>query len=78
VVGISVGSEALYRVSESGIRSKAGLGKGPYDIVDFIGKARESIGAMGLGEAPVGHVDTWSAWSNSSNSAGMHLQSPIT
>ncbi|KAH8589045.1 glycoside hydrolase superfamily [Bisporella sp. PMI_857] len=69
VVGISVGSEDLYRVSESGVRNKAGLGKGADDIVEFIRQVRESLGGMGLGDVPVGHVDTWSAWSNSSNSA---------
>lgn len=70
LVGVSVGSEDLYRLSESGVRNKAGLGKSPDEIVKFIEEVRKFMPTVGLGDLPVGHVDTWSAWSNSSNSAG--------
>jgi glucan endo-1,3-beta-D-glucosidase len=69
VVGISVGSEDLYRVSESGIENQAGLGQGPDAIVDFIKQVRSAIRGTPLNDKPVGHVDSWSAWANSSNSA---------
>lgn len=68
VAGISVGSEDLYRTSESGIRNKAGLGKTPDQIVTFIKEVRESLKGTALDGIPVGHVDTWSAWTNTSNS----------
>ncbi|KAH0555728.1 hypothetical protein GP486_006328 [Trichoglossum hirsutum] len=69
VVGISVGSEDLYRISETGIENKAGVGTGPKEIVDFIKLVRSSIANTPLSKKPVGHVDAWSAWDNSSNSA---------
>jgi glucan endo-1,3-beta-D-glucosidase len=69
VVGISVGSEDMYRVSESGIANKAGVGQGPEVILSFIKQVREELGDTLLSQIPVGHVDAWSAWSNSSNSA---------
>jgi glucan endo-1,3-beta-D-glucosidase len=69
VVGISVGSEDLYRNSESGIQNEAGIGTGPHEIIDFISQVRSSIVDTPLANKPVGHVDTWSAWANSSNSA---------
>lgn len=69
VVGISVGSEDLYRLSESGIENDAGLGQGPRTIVKFIRDLRSAINGTILGDKPVGHVDAWSAIANSSNSA---------
>jgi glucan endo-1,3-beta-D-glucosidase len=69
VVGISVGSEDLYRISESGLRNEAGIGAGPNTIVDFIEQTRTFLTENNLSGKPVGHVDTWSAWANSSNSA---------
>lgn len=69
VLGISVGSEDLYRVSESGIRNKAGLGKSAKDIISFISQVRTALASTPLSSIPVGHVDTWSAWTNTSNSA---------
>jgi glucan endo-1,3-beta-D-glucosidase len=67
VVGISVGSEDLYRVSESGIRNEAGLGQDADTIVGFIKDARDALEGTALSSIPVGHVDTWSAWANESN-----------
>jgi glucan endo-1,3-beta-D-glucosidase len=69
VIGISVGSEDLYRLSESGIENKAGIGAGPTVILNFIEKVREVIAGTVLSSIPVGHVNSWSAWSNESNSA---------
>jgi glucan endo-1,3-beta-D-glucosidase len=69
VVGISVGSEDMYRVSESGISNKAGVGQGPDQMLTFIKSVRDAIAGTPLADKPVGHVDTWSAWANSSNSA---------
>jgi glucan endo-1,3-beta-D-glucosidase len=67
VVGISVGSEDLYRVSVTGIKNKAGVGQGPEAIIGFIKNVRDAISATALATKPVGHVDTWSAWTNDSN-----------
>lgn len=69
VVGISVGSEDMYRISESGIANDAGVGQGPSVIVDFIKEVRSKISGTSLANKPVGHVDSWSAWANSSNKA---------
>jgi glucan endo-1,3-beta-D-glucosidase len=67
VVGISVGSEDMYRVSESGIRNEAGLGQGAKTIIGFIQDVRDKIKDTSLSQTPVGHVDTWTAWINESN-----------
>ena len=69
VVGISVGSEDLYRASSSGIANNAGVGQGPAVIKQFIQDARNTIRGTALGSKPIGHVDSWSAWVNGSNSA---------
>ncbi|KAF2121056.1 glucan 1,3-beta-glucosidase [Lophiotrema nucula] len=68
VVGISVGSEDLYRVSESGVRNKAGLGQDADTVIAFVKDVRDAIENTALSNAPIGHVDTWSAWANTSNS----------
>lgn len=68
VVGISVGSEDLYRVSESGIQNEAGLGQSADTILGFIRDVRNAIEGTPLSSVPVGHVDTWTAWVNESNS----------
>ncbi|KAF4548381.1 Hypothetical protein D9617_28g064870 [Elsinoe fawcettii] len=67
VVGISVGSEDLYRSLESGIENGAGIGQSPDTIVRFIREARFAIRGTILGSKPILHVDSWSAWSNQSN-----------
>ncbi|OQE12950.1 hypothetical protein PENFLA_c058G00021 [Penicillium flavigenum] len=69
VVGISVGSEDLYRVSETGVKANAGLGVGPTELVDYINQVRSAISGTSLNGAPIGHVDTWNSWTNGSNSA---------
>ncbi|KAF4458115.1 GPI-anchored cell wall beta-13-endoglucanase [Fusarium albosuccineum] len=67
VVGISVGSEDLYRSSKSGVENEAGLGQGPGIMVRFIREVRSAIKGTILADKPVGHVDAWSAFANSSN-----------
>ncbi|KAH8648947.1 GPI-anchored cell wall beta-1,3-endoglucanase EglC [Tricladium varicosporioides] len=69
VLGISVGSEDLYRLSESGIANKAGIGAGPTAITTFIKSVRATLSNTPLSSIPIGHVDSWSAWANTSNSA---------
>ena len=67
VIGISVGSEDLYRVSEPGIRNKAGVGNGADAIVKFIKATRSKLAGTALAKVPLTHVDTWTAWVNTSN-----------
>jgi len=69
IVGISVGSEDLYRNSPTGIENHSGLGAQPSDIVNYIGQVRSAIANTGASGKPVGHVDTWTAWVNASNKA---------
>jgi glucan endo-1,3-beta-D-glucosidase len=69
VVGISVGSEDLYRVTPTGIQNDAGLGASPDELVSYIKQVRGAISGTSLSGASIGHVDTWTAWVNGSNSA---------
>jgi glucan endo-1,3-beta-D-glucosidase len=66
VVGISVGSEDLYRDSATGIANKAGVGNSPEAIVGFIRDTRNALANTPLAHIPVGHVDTYDVWANSS------------
>jgi glucan endo-1,3-beta-D-glucosidase len=67
VVGISVGSEDLYRISPTGIINKSDPGAEPSVIAGYINQVRAALGGK-IGK-PIGHVDTWTAWVNGSNSA---------
>ncbi|KAL2037756.1 hypothetical protein N7G274_009481 [Stereocaulon virgatum] len=69
IVGISVGSEDLYRISPTGIINKSGIGAGPDVISNYIGQVKSAIAGTAANGKPVGHVDTWTAWVNSSNDA---------
>lgn len=69
VVGISVGSEDLYRNSPTGIKANSGPGMNPDDLVSAIKAVRSAVSGTALGSAPIGHVDTWNDWTNGSNSA---------
>lgn len=69
VVGISVGSEDLYRISPTGIAAGSGYGQEPSVLVDYIGQVRTLIQNTVLSSKPVGHVDTWNPFVNGSNSA---------
>lgn len=66
MVGISVGSEDLYRDSQMGIDSHAGIGTGPDTIISYVKQVRSAISGTTLSKAPIGHVDTWTAWTNGS------------
>lgn len=68
VIGISVGSEDLYRSSPQGIANNAGIGSGASTIIDYIGRVRSTISGTALSGKPVGHVDTWTAWVLAENS----------
>lgn len=67
IAGISIGSEDLYRNSPIGIINLSGIGANPADIVSYIGQVRSAIAGTGASSAPIGHVDTWTAWVNGSN-----------
>ncbi|KAL3477633.1 glycoside hydrolase superfamily [Aspergillus californicus] len=69
VVGISVGSEDLYRSSETGVQANAGVGIEADELVGYINKVRSTIAGTSLSGAAIGHVDTWNSWTNGSNSA---------
>lgn len=69
VAGISVGSEDLYRISETGIAAGSDPGCSPDVLVEYIQLTRNTIKGTCLEKIPVGHVDTWNAYSNSSNNA---------
>ncbi|GIJ86562.1 hypothetical protein Asppvi_005451 [Aspergillus pseudoviridinutans] len=69
VVGISVGSEDLYRNSVDGVKANAGLGVNPDELVSYINQVRSTIAGTKLSGVSIGHVDTWTAWVNGSNSA---------
>jgi len=69
VIGISIGSEDLYRNSVTGVTNKAGVGANPDVIVDFINDYKKAIASTPLSSVPVGHVDTWDVWGNATNKA---------
>ncbi len=69
VAGISVGSEDLYRISPTGIANHENPGAGPDVIAGYIKQVRSAIAGTPLSGAPIGHVDTWTAWVNGSNQA---------
>ncbi|KAM0269415.1 hypothetical protein ACHAQH_009763 [Verticillium albo-atrum] len=69
VIGISIGSEDLYRVSATGVKNKSGAGNSPDAIVGFIKDFKDEFKDSPLGSVPVGHVDTWDVWPNVTNKA---------
>lgn len=69
IAGISVGSEDLYRNSPTGIINKSGAGAQPDELVSYIAQVRAAIAGTAASAAPVGHVDTWTAYVNGSNNA---------
>ena len=62
VVGISVGSEDLYRNSPIGQAAGAGIGVDAATVSSYIVQLQEAIAGTALSGVPVGHVDTWTAW----------------
>ncbi|RGP59594.1 murein transglycosylase [Fusarium sporotrichioides] len=69
VAGISVGSEDLYRISPTGLKNDENPGADPAVLVDYIKQTREAIKGTCLESVPIGHVDTWTAYANTSNNA---------
>lgn len=69
VIGVSIGSEDLYRAGATGVANEAGIGAGPDVIVGFIKDFKTKFANTALSSVPIGHVDTWDAWTNGSNSA---------
>lgn len=67
IIGMSVGSEDLYRNSATGITNKAGIGQEPDVLADFIKEYRSAVADTPLADVPVGHVDTWDVWGNGTN-----------
>lgn len=69
VMGMSIGSEDLYRNSVTGTKNKAGVGADPDVIVNFINVYKKAFKDNALSKVPVGHVDTWDSWTNGTNKA---------
>jgi glucan endo-1,3-beta-D-glucosidase len=69
VVGLSVGSEDLYRISAMGIENDSGVGANPADIIEYIGQVKTALAGTSLSDVLIGHVDTWNSWTNGSNNA---------
>lgn len=67
VAGISVGSEDLYRDSPIGQAAGENPGAGPKVLLDYVQQTRDAIKGTCLEKAPIGHVDTWTAFANSTN-----------
>ena len=61
VIGLSVGSEDLYRVAEPGIRNEAGVGNSAEDIDKFIYTSREQLYSTLLNDVKITHSDTRTA-----------------
>ncbi|KAF2443499.1 glycoside hydrolase family 17 protein [Karstenula rhodostoma CBS 690.94] len=69
VVGISVGSEDLYRITPTAAANgEKNPGVQPAQLVKYINQVRTAIKGTGLASKPIGHVDTWTAYVNASNS----------
>lgn len=66
IIGVSIGSEDLYRAGSTGVKNEAGIGAGPDAIVKFIKEFKSEFSSYNF---QIGHVDTWDAWTNGSNSA---------
>lgn len=69
VIGVSIGSEDLYRNSKTGVKNKSGVGADPEVLVSFIKDFKKAFAGTAISDIPVGHVDTWDVWPNSTNSA---------
>ncbi|KAH6631616.1 glycoside hydrolase superfamily [Chaetomium tenue] len=72
VIGISVGSEDLYRSSPTGRAHDASAAAGgatAEEMVRYIGRVREAVRGTALEGVRVGHVDTWGEWVGEGNRA---------
>ena len=57
------------RISPTGIENLSGVGAGPDVVAGYIDQVKSAIANTAAAGKPVGHVDTWTAWVNSSNNA---------
>lgn len=71
VAGISVGSEDLYRNSALGQAANAGIGADAATISGYISQLKTALKGTALSGAKIGHVDTWTAWVDGSNTAAI-------
>ena len=69
IAGVWVGSEDLYRISPIGIENDSGAGVEPARVADYIDQVRSLMAGTAASGNVIGHVDTWTAWVNSSNDA---------
>ncbi|KAH6643312.1 glycoside hydrolase superfamily [Truncatella angustata] len=69
IVGMSIGSEDLYRNSATGVANSAGVGADPDVIVNFIKEFKSEFADSLIANVPIGHVDTWDVWPNATNKA---------
>ncbi|KAI0407233.1 glycoside hydrolase superfamily [Xylaria palmicola] len=70
IIGVSIGSEDLYRVSVTGLKNDPdGVGAGPDVITKFIKEFKSNFADTAISSVPIGHVDTWDAWTNGTNKA---------
>ncbi|KAI8669578.1 hypothetical protein NCS57_00773100 [Fusarium keratoplasticum] len=67
IIGVSIGSEDLYRNSVTGVKNKGGVGVDPDVLVDFIDDFRTAFKGTPIAKVPLGHVDTWDVWGNVTN-----------
>jgi glucan endo-1,3-beta-D-glucosidase len=68
VIGVAIGSEDLYRSSVIGVKNGAGTGSTPTNITNFIKQFRQFVNGTLLASVPIGHIDTWDVWGNTTNS----------
>jgi glucan endo-1,3-beta-D-glucosidase len=70
IIGVSIGSEDLYRVSVTGLKNDPdGVGAGPEVITKFIKEFKDNFSDSAISSVPIGHVDTWDSWTNGTNKA---------
>ncbi|KAF3025719.1 hypothetical protein G7054_g1743 [Neopestalotiopsis clavispora] len=69
IIGMSIGSEDLYRNSATGVANSAGVGADPDVIVGFINDFKTAFADSLIANVPIGHVDTWDVWPNATNKA---------
>lgn len=71
VTGISVGSEDVYRITDLGVASNAGPGVFPDVLTGYVNQVKSAISGTALAGKPVGHVDTYNTWTNTTFTSGL-------
>jgi len=67
VIGISVGSEDMYRASAEGQVNGSGAGATVKEIRKYIKQVRKALKGTVLEGVPIGHVDTLTGWTVGNN-----------